>query len=73
MYKVIALSESGLSIQDHLIKLGFSLTFPYYVRISERGGNDNDGLPIVYKSDMEDSFENWISLGHYIFEEIKQN
>lgn len=73
MFKVTDLSESGREIIDLMKDSGFSLEFPFNVCISSYAGTDNDGLPIVYEEGKKDTYNNHISLGHYIFEEIKQN
>ena len=70
-FKVTGLSESGLEIKDLIVEKGLLYDFPHEVKVVVHMGFDNDGLPIVVKSDKPDTYSNCISLGHFIYEEIE--
>lgn len=70
-FKVTGLSESGLEIKSLIIESGLLYEFPYEVKVAVHMGFDDDGLPIVVKSDKPDTYSNCISLGHFIYEEIE--
>lgn len=71
LFKVTGLSESGLELKDLIIEKGLLYEFPYEVKTVDWMTPDNDGRPIVVKSDKRDTYSNCISLSHFIYEVVE--